>query len=53
MASVMNVKEDRFTTILPSGLSIIKISTDLDCQGVIEREDVYFRGYITIIQTLH
>ena len=33
-----NVKGDRFTTILPSGLSIIKISTDLDCQGIIERE---------------
>ncbi|MDC0506879.1 hypothetical protein OAN56_03045, partial [Flavobacteriaceae bacterium] len=33
-----NVKGDRFTTNLPSGLSIIKISTDLDCQGVIERE---------------
>ena len=33
-----DVKGDRFTTILPSGLSIIKISTDLDCQGVIERE---------------
>ena len=32
------VKGDRFTTNLPSGLSIIKISTDLDCQGVIERE---------------
>ena len=23
---------------LPTGLSIIKISTDLDCQGIIERE---------------
>jgi hypothetical protein len=33
-----DVKGDRFTTNLPSGLSIIKISTDLDCQGVIERE---------------
>ena len=33
-----DVKGDRFTTILPSGLSIIKISTDLDCQGIIERE---------------
>ena len=33
-----NVKGDRFTTNLPTGLSIIKISTDLDCQGVIERE---------------
>ena len=33
-----NVKGDRFTTNLPSGLSIIKISTDLDCQGIIERE---------------
>ena len=33
-----DVKGDRFTTSLPSGLSIIKISTDLDCQGVIERE---------------
>jgi len=32
------VKGDRFTTNLPTGLSIIKISTDLDCQGVIERE---------------
>ena len=33
-----DVKGDRFTTNLPSGLSIIKISTDLDCQGVIEKE---------------
>ncbi|MDA7717097.1 T9SS type A sorting domain-containing protein [Flavobacteriaceae bacterium] len=33
-----DIKGDRFTTNLPSGLSIIKISTDLDCQGVIERE---------------
>ncbi len=33
-----DVKGDRFTTNLPTGLSIIKISTDLDCQGVIERE---------------
>jgi len=33
-----DVKGDRFTTNLPSGLSIIKISTDLDCQGIIERE---------------
>ena len=33
-----DVKGDRFTTSLPTGLSIIKISTDLDCQGVIERE---------------
>ena len=33
-----DVKGDRFTTSLPSGLSIIKISTDLDCQGIIERE---------------
>ncbi|MDB9995363.1 FG-GAP-like repeat-containing protein, partial [Flavobacteriaceae bacterium] len=32
------VKGDRFTTNLPTGLSIIKISTDLDCQGIIERE---------------
>jgi hypothetical protein len=33
-----DVKGDRFTTNLPSGLSIIKISTDLDCQGIIEKE---------------
>ena len=33
-----DVKGDKFTTNLPSGLSIIKISTDLDCQGVIKRE---------------
>jgi endoglucanase len=33
-----DVKGDRFTTNLPTGLSIIKISTDLDCQGTIERE---------------
>jgi hypothetical protein len=33
-----DVKGDRFTANLPSGLSIIKISTDLDCQGIIERE---------------
>ena len=32
------VKGDNFTANLPTGLSIIKISTDLDCQGVIERE---------------
>ena len=32
------VKSDRFTTILPTGLSILKIYTDLDCQGLIERE---------------
>ena len=32
------VKGDNFNTTLPTGLSIIKISTDLDCQGVIERE---------------
>jgi plastocyanin len=33
-----DVKGDRFTTNLPTGLSIITISTDLDCQGIIERE---------------
>ena len=33
-----DVKGDMFTTNLPTGLSIIKISTDLDCQGIIERE---------------
>jgi len=32
------VKGDNFTTTLQTGLSIIKISTSLDCQGVIERE---------------
>ena len=32
------VKGDNFTTSLPTGLSIIKISTNLDCQGVIEKE---------------
>ena len=40
-----DVKGDRFTTNLPTGLSIIKISTDLDCQGIIERESLYLRGY--------
>jgi hypothetical protein len=33
-----DVKGDRFNTTLPTGLSIITISTDLDCQGIIERE---------------
>ena len=33
-----HVKGDNFKTTLPTGLSIIKISTSLDCQGVIERE---------------
>ena len=33
-----DVKGDRFTANLPTGLSIITISTDLDCQGIIERE---------------
>ena len=33
-----DVKGDRFSTNLPTGLSIIRISTDLDCQGIIERE---------------
>jgi len=33
-----DVKGDRFTTNLPTGLSIIRIRTDLDCQGIIERE---------------
>ena len=32
------VKGDRFNTTLPTGLSIIKISTGLDCQGMIEKE---------------
>ncbi len=32
------VSGDKFNTTLPTGLSIIKISTDLDCQGIIERE---------------
>ena len=32
------VIDDNFTTSLRTGLSIVKISTDLDCQGVIERE---------------
>ena len=32
------VKETALHTYLPTGLSIIKISTDLDCQGIIERE---------------
>jgi hypothetical protein len=32
------VKGDNFTTSLPTGLNIIKISTNLDCQGVIEKE---------------
>ena len=31
--------------IFHTGLSIIKISTDLDCQGIIERESLYLRGY--------
>ena len=33
-----DVKDNSFNTTLPTGLSIIKISTDLDCQGIIERE---------------
>jgi hypothetical protein len=33
-----DVKGNNFNTTLPTGLSIIKISTDLDCQGVVERE---------------
>ena len=41
-----DVKGDRFTTSLPSGLSIIKISTDLDCQGIIEREILSQRLFI-------
>ena len=40
-----DVKGDRFTTSLPSGLSIIKISTDLDCQGSNRKRDLYLRGY--------
>ena len=32
------VEGSSFTTALPTGLSIIKVSTDLDCQGMIERE---------------
>ncbi|MDA9623084.1 Ig-like domain-containing protein, partial [Flavobacteriaceae bacterium] len=32
------VNKDSFTTSLPTGLSIIKIYTDLDCQGIIEKE---------------
>jgi len=32
------VKGNNFTTTLQTGLSIIKISTNLECQGVIERE---------------
>ena len=32
------VEGDNFTTALPTGLSIIKVSTDLDCQVMIERE---------------
>jgi hypothetical protein len=32
------VTGDNFTTTLKTGLSIIRISTSLDCQGVIERE---------------
>ena len=33
-----DVSGDSFIATLPTGLSVIKISTDLDCQGVIERE---------------
>ena len=33
-----DVRGDNFTTTLKSGLSVITISTDLDCQGIIERE---------------
>jgi len=32
------VKDNNFNTILQTGLSIIKISTNLGCQGVIEKE---------------
>ena len=30
--------KDNFTTTLPTGLSLIKVYTDLDCQGIIEKE---------------
>ena len=36
--TVYNVKQDRFTAKLPTGLNIIKVYTDLDCQGIIEKE---------------
>ena len=32
------VKGNKFTTNLATGLNVIKISTDLDCQGLIEKE---------------
>ena len=32
------VKGDRFNASLPTGLNTIKVSTNLDCQGVIEQE---------------
>ena len=35
---MFKVTSDNFTSSLKTGLNIIKISTDLDCQGLIERE---------------
>ena len=35
---MLKVTSDNFTSSLKTGLNIIKISTDLDCQGLIERE---------------
>ena len=41
------VKGDNFSANLPTGLSIIKVSTNLDCQGVIEKRSVYLgRHYV-------
>ena len=33
-----DVKGNNFKTTLSTGLSVITITTDLDCQGIIERE---------------
>ena len=36
--TIYKVDQDRFTASLPTGLNIIKVYTDLECQGVIEKE---------------
>ena len=36
--TIYKVSQDSFTASLPTGLNIIKVYTDLECQGVIEKE---------------
>ena len=45
-----DVKGNNFKTTLPTGLSVITITTDLDCQGIIE-ESVYLLKTYCIILT--